>query len=286
MNLPLKVRFLNFFRNFFRIRPVERMLASLTANKAPDSFFAKFVPNPYQYPQNTSRVVDRDGIKMNVDISDYIGHYIFFGFKDASVRQLMDLCKPGSNVIDVGTNVGWTVLNLARLSHTGTVFGFEPDPFNYGQCRDNVKLNSFRNIELFPVGLSDVNAQLTMEVRVPSNRGGNRISTTSQGHKVDVVRLDDFEPVKKATHIDLIKIDVEGYEMNVLKGAVHLLQKHHPVLFIEMDDSNLKDQGYSAKAMIGFLHNAGYRNITSADDDHVVTASDNFEDCHFDIIAR
>lgn len=285
MNLPLKVRFLNFFRNFFRIRPLEGALASLTANNAPDSFFAKFVPNPYQYSSNTFRVVDRDGIKMNVDISDYIGHYIFFGFKDASVHGLMDLCKPGANVIDVGTNVGWTLLHLAKLSGTGTVFGFEPDPYNYNQCRENIGLNTLKNIRLFPVGLSDVTAQLTMEVRVASNRGGNRINTSSDGHKVDVVRLDDFEAVKSVNTIDLIKIDVEGYEMNVLKGAARLLQQHHPVLFIELDDNNLKDQGHSAKELIEFLNNAGYRNIKSADDGHTVSSTDNFSNCHFDIIA-
>jgi len=286
MNLSFKVRFLNVFRNLFRIRPIEGALASLTTGKAPDSFVAKFVPNPYQYTQNTSRTLSRNGLKMKVDISDYIGHYLYFGFKDESVDMLLELCTPGANVIDVGANVGWTILNLARLSKTGTVFGFEPDPFNYDRCRENVALNDLKNISLFPIGLSDVSAQLNMEVRVESNRGGNRISTSSSGHKVDVVRLDDFDPVKSIGRIHLIKIDVEGYELNVLEGGAALLRQHHPVLFIEMDDNNLKDQGHSAKELIVFLNNSGYGNITSADDGHIVSSTDNFTDCHFDIIAR
>lgn len=287
MNISPKVRFLNFFRNVFRISPIEKVLAQTTVGKSPDRFVSKLVPNPYQYPEGSFRIIERKGIRVKVDVSDYIGHYIYFGFEDPSIEKLLSLCKPGANVIDIGANIGWTMLNLSRRSLTGKIYGFEPDPYNYDRCRDNIELNKFDNVFLFPLGLSDVNAQLSMEVRVASNRGGNRISTSSNGsHKVNVIRLDDFEPVKSLSHVDLVKIDVEGYEMQVLKGSMEVLKQHHPVMFIELDDNNLKDQGYSAKDLIVFLNDNGYRNIVSADDDRSVTSSDDFRNRHFDIIAR
>ena len=287
MNLPFKVRFLNLFRNVFRIRPLEEMLSRTIAGKSSHHFVSKLAPNPYQYPADSFRILERNGIRMKLDLSDYIGHYTYFGFEDISFNKLLELCKPGATVIDVGTNVGWTLLNLGRLSQTGSVYGFEPDPYNYRLCKENVSLNKLNNISLFPLGLSDVNAQLNMEVRAPSNRGGNRISTSSKGsYKVDVIRLDDFEATKSANRIDLIKIDVEGYELHVLKGAVGVLRQHHPVLFIEVNDNNLAYQGHSAKELIGFLNDIGYRNIISADDGQTVTASDNFVNRHFDLIAR
>lgn len=287
MDLPFKVRFLNFFREFFRIPPVESMLASLTHGRSPDSFLSKLVPNPYQYKAETIRVFERDGILMKVDISDYIGHYLYFGFDDPGMRRLFSLCSPGMNVIDVGTNIGWVLLNLGSRSGTGTVFGFEPDAYNHRRCADNLSLNRVTNIMLFQVGLSDVNAQMGMEMRTPSNRGGNRISTPVEGEQtVGVVRLDDFEAVKSLVHIDLIKIDVEGYEMNVLQGARSILIKHHPVLFIEIDDNNLRHHGYSARELMTFLDDNGYHNIVDAADGRVLTSSEDFSNCHFDAIAR
>jgi len=286
MKLSPRIRFLNFFRNFFRIRPVEDALVLLTTGRSPDSFFCKLAPNPYQYPKNTFRILKRNGIRIKLNINDYLGHFIYFGFYDASYHRMFQLCKPGNIVVDVGMNIGWTTLNFAKLSGSGTIFGFEPDPKNYNDCKYNLALNNFTNIIDFPLGLSDVNSQLTMEVREATNRAGNRISPSSQGHKIDVVRLDEVGAIERVTHIDLIKIDVEGYELNVLKGATGVLQRHHPVLFIELDDNNLKDQGHSAKELIEFLNNNGYKNIISAEDDHLVSPADNFGDCHFDIIAR
>jgi FkbM family methyltransferase len=277
---------LNLFRNFFRIQPFEKILVSLTCGRPARHFFSKFVPNPYQYPVNSLRVIERKGIKMRLDISDYIGHYIYFGFEDPSFESLMQLCTDGANVLDVGANVGWTVLNIAKRIQTGMVLGFEPDPFNYQRCMENVSLNDPRNVLLFPVGLSDIKATLNMEVRVASNRGGNRILSSGAGHQVEVVKLDDFEPIKNLGHVDLIKIDVEGYEMNVLKGARGLLEKHHPVLFIEVDDSNLRDQGYSARELIVFLNDNAYHNLVSSDDGRSITSTDDFTKCHFDIVAR
>jgi len=285
MALSFKVRLLNLFRNFFRIPPIEAALASLTTGKAPDSFISKFVPNPYQYRKETFRIMERDGIKMKLDISDYVGHYVYFGFKESSMEDLFALCMPGANVLDIGTNIGWTLQNLAKRSGTGIVFGFEPDPYNYVRCNENVSLNNFENVTVFPIGLSDVNAQLTMEMRTPSNRGGNRIATTGTGYAVDVVRLDDFEPVTKLTRVDVIKIDVEGYELHVLKGAEVTLRKYLPALFIEVDDNNLRDQGSSAEKLIRFLIDIGYSRITGADNGVVVKITDSFSNCHFDIIA-
>jgi FkbM family methyltransferase len=286
MKPSFKVRFLNVFRNFFRIGPIEKTLAGLTVGRSPSHFLSKLVPNPYQYSQNAYRYINRDGVKMKLDISDYIGHYLYFGFHDDSHEKLFALCKPGANVLDIGANIGWTLLTMSQLSWTGKVFGFEPDPYNYQRCLENVSLNNFTNVSLFPVGLSDVNATLNMEIRVASNRGGNRIVSNNTGHKVEVVRLDDFIPVRNLEHIDVIKIDVEGYELNVLKGAASVLQRHHPVLFIELDDDNLRDQSYSAKDLVVFLNNNGYRNLTSANDGRVVSATDDFSRCHFDLIAR
>jgi FkbM family methyltransferase len=287
MDLPFKVRFLNFFRTVFKIPTLEGALASLTAGSRPDSFFSKLVPNSYQYKRETIRTIERNNIIMKVDIGDYVGHYLYFGFEDSGMQKLFELCPKGANVLDVGTNIGWTLMNLAKKSESGRVFGFEPDPVNHRRCAENLSLNSMSNVTLFEFGLSDVNARMGIEVRTPSNRGGNRIAKPVENElTVEVMRLDDLEFVKTIDRIDLIKIDVEGYEVNVLKGARSVLIKHHPALFIEVDDNNLRQLGYSAAELLTFLTEVGYKNFVTAYDGVAVTPSDNFNNCHFDVIAR
>lgn len=288
MDLSPKVRVLNFFRNIFKISFLERFLASQTRGKSPDHFVCKLVPSPYQYIPNSLRTFNRNGITMKIDISDYIGHYLYFGFKDDEIETLFNLCKEGSNVLDIGTNIGWVAHNLAQLSKTGLVYGFEPDPFNYDRCAENISLNNLKNLIVFPIGLGADQANLGMQVRTPSNLGGNRItpSGTSSTRMVEIKKLDDVEMVQQLSKIHLVKIDVEGYELKVLRGGEQTLKKHHPILFIELDDNNLKDQGDSALDLIRFLLALGYTSISRADTKEEVSICTNFGNTHFDIIVR
>ena len=140
----------------------------------------------------------------------------------------------------------------------------------------------------FPLGLGNENRPMNIEIRSMSNRAGNRIAPAGSGatRMVEVVRLDDFSLARELPRVDLIKIDVEGYELNVLRGAMDLLKKHRPILFVELDDNNLIDQGDSALTLIRFLGEVGYKEISHALDESKITTNTNFTNCHFDIIAK
>ncbi|MEO7989467.1 MAG: FkbM family methyltransferase [Chryseolinea sp.] len=288
MNISAKVKALNVVRSIFKFPLLERALASLTYGKLPDHVFSKLVPNPYQYSPGAFREVQRDGLTLQVDISDYIGHYLYFGFLDTGIANLFSLCKKNNTVIDIGANIGWTALNFAQLSATGTVIGFEPDPFNYSVCKANIARNTLPNLMVLPFGLGETSAEVMMEVRTPENRGGNRIAPQGSAGAVNVhiKRLDDVTEVSSLSAINLMKLDVEGYELKVLRGAKNILQKHKPTLFIEVDDDNLNDQHDSAKDLVSFLEACGYSSIRHAETNAAVTSSYNFSHCHFDIIAQ
>jgi len=289
MALSRKVKSLNFFREVFKVAFLEKVLCSLTEGKSPHSFLSKLVPNPYQYLQGSIRTLHRNGLKMQVDISDYIGHYLYFGFKDEDIEKLYALCQEGSNVLDIGTNIGWVAHNLARISKSGSVLGFEPDPYNYDRCLENIKLNSLKNLHVYPVGLGAANTRVGMEIRTPSNLGGNRIAPAAGNattRTVEIKKLDDFEPAKALRQIHLIKIDVEGYELNVLRGAENTIAAHHPIFFIELDDNNLRDQGDSASSLVEFLASRGYTKIVNVRNGEAVSPKSDFKNCHYDILAR
>ncbi|MBI4929253.1 MAG: FkbM family methyltransferase [Bacteroidetes bacterium] len=260
---------------------------SKTKGNPSTNFWCKLAPNYYQYQHPSWRKITRDDITMHIDISDWMGYLYYFAFKNES-SQLFNLCKEGYYVIDVGANIGWTVLNLGRLSKTGRVIGFEPDPYNFIQCKKNIELNKMTNVTLLPYGLGEIPQQAQIEVRAASNRGGNRIAVEKKNanETVEIRRLDDIEQINHFPQVNLIKIDVEGYELKVLKGAEQLLKKFKPVLFIEVDENNLNVQGDSVKALIAFLSSLQYRTITNAESGMAVSVDTDFTNCHYDIIAR
>ena len=289
MEITTKTKTLNVFRNFFKIPILEKVLLTVTTNKTPESFFVKLIPNNYQYLPNTYRFIKRNGITFKVDLFDYMGWWIYFGIKDTCRRKLYNLVKKNSIVIDVGANIGETLLNFAKLTQSdGEVHGFEPDALNYRRCSENLQLNNFNNIVLNNLGLGEKAGEYFIKTNTPSNRGGNKISAQyieNNTELINIIPLDQYVSDKKLNKIDLVKIDVEGYELHVLKGSELLIKKFKPVFFIELDDSNLKEQGNSAKELITYLTQFNYH-ITNAETDEVITADNDFRNCHYDIICK
>ena len=286
-----KTRFFNFFRWLILKSRIYVFLRNFTINKYSDSTISKLVPNNYQFPKNKNQIIrSKSGINYKLNLHDYLGHYIYFGFNDDGQESLLSLVKPGFIILDIGTNIGNTLLELSqKLGGTGFVYGFEPDPDTFQECLINVNLNPElkSNLQVFNFGLGKEDADFILEERIKSNKGGNRIlekSRTEVGKVVKVLCADKFLFDLKVDKIDLIKIDVEGYEMHVLLGASFIIEKFHPILFIELDDNNLKDQGYSAQELLKFLeakHYSIYHSVSGAK----ISSYSNFDNCHYDIIA-
>jgi len=190
--------------------------------------------------------------------------------------------------MDIGANIGWTTMRLATLALQGTILAFEPDPLSRTQLLQHLALNQIKNVKVFPYAAGNQEKTCRLEVRDDSNHGMNRISPEPgvQGHLVKTVRLDEFEPTQNLRRLDLVKIDVEGYEVKVIQGAIRLIQKFMPALFIEVDDKNLRDQGNSPGELVEILRKAGYRAIHRNDTGESVHSRPPEKGCHFDIIAR
>ena len=153
------------------------------------------------------------------------------------------LCRPGHYVVDAGANIGTHTLAFARLvGDRGRVFAFEPQRMVAQVLAANVALNSLTNVHTYHLGVGAEGATLWLSDIAYSrvnNFGGFSLEALACGdsearpkYRVAVVRLDDFY---EQPRLDFIKIDVQGMEADVVRGAAGLIRRHKPVIYTEND---------------------------------------------------
>ena len=288
-SIKLKTKFLNKIRMIGMVRPVENVLVGLSLNKTIGNIFTKIAPNNYQYPQPTIRLCERDGIRYSLDISDYMQYCIYFGVEIEPRETLYGLVKNGTTVIDVGTNIGETLLNFAKINPDGLNIGFEPVPYLFEAASENIELNVFSNIGLENLALSDTVEELVFNIANEHNSGGIYLSKPSKiseaSCKVAVTTLDKYVSANNIDRISLIKIDVEGFEIGVLRGAKETITNFKPDIFVEVDNSFLTRQNGSAAELVGLLESYEYH-IVHAETGEIISSKDQFEGKHFDALCR
>lgn len=290
-SLTLKTKVLNQFREIAKWQPLESFLVERTQNKSLNSLFPKLIPNYYQYPNGTIRTVERNGVKFQLDISDYMEYVIYYGIAVEPRERLYGLIQNGWTVLDIGANIGETLMNFGRVNQGGKNFGFEPVPYLFSRLQKNLSLNNFDSIEVNNIALSNKAETLSFSMPKDQNSGGIRMrknkhkSDYGADKEVKAIQLDSFLQEKSISKVNFIKMDVEGFEMNVLKGAKDCLKNHHPVLFIEVDDLMLRQQETSAKELVEFVSQFGYE-VTHADTGVIISSKSDLVDCHFDIICK
>lgn len=293
MPLTTKTKILNSIRNLFKWKPLEAWLQKNTVNKALTSMWGKLPPNHYQYPPKSLRTACVNGINYELDISHFNDWSVYFGLQEQQRERLLGLAEKGNTILDVGTNIGAVSLPFAQtVGRGGKVISFEPHPITHQKLLKNLSLNDFPQVIPIQKGLGDAPATFTISTIDEHNPGRNRILSDSkteefevlEQHQIEVDTLDRVVAELGLEQVDLIKIDVEGFELKVLQGATHVLSEFDPKLFIELDDKHLQSQGGSAKALIVFLEERGYE-LFEAAEMKKVTSKMNFKGCHFDVLA-
>lgn len=254
----LKTRAFNTIRKAFTNSVGEALLLEIASGKKPDSFPAKFIPMPHLYQSPAMRAVTRNGINYELDISDLVDWHIYFSIFDEGLEALFNMVGKHDTMLDVGANMGHTMLRAAQLANEGMVIGFEPNEHNYKKCLKNISLNNFKNLRIENLALGESKFQTSIKVRDQHNQGMNRVELDKAG-EIQGTSLDEWAAANNQQKVHLIKIDVEGYELKVLKGAAATIAACRPKLFIELDDNNLKHYGDSAKSLLEFLWTFEYK---------------------------
>jgi FkbM family methyltransferase len=249
--------------SLFAMPPFEAALTRFTRDHQISDLVARLAPVNQQYRHPTYRHVIRNDIHFRLDISDYQDWIVYWGITTDRPEELYMLIQEEAVVFDVGTNIGEVCMNAAALvGPRGLVYAFEPDPVSFRKFTGNLALNRFGNIFASNIGLGDVPGTRQMKVDTATNRGGNRIASENAAgdhFPIAIETLDRFVTQRELQRLDLVKIDVEGFELSVLRGAREALARFRPRLFIEVSDTNLREQGTSAAELVAYVRDAGYR---------------------------
>lgn len=221
------------------------------------------------------RFVDVFGKLVAARTSDIdIGQAVIEGVHDQHIARLFrNLLRPGMTVVDVGANCGYfTSLALACVGGGGNVYAIEPNPDNVRLLEMARRKNDARNVHI-------VSAAVGREfgtVRLFSSGSNGSVSSKGEGGRIVAqVPLDGL--LGGVEFVDFVKIDVEGYEHEVLVGAAHVLKERRPRIIVEFSPTGL---AYGARAidLCGELFRAGYRLGVIAPDGSVRAMTTNSDD--------
>ena len=187
----------------------------------------------------------------------------FYGTHDERyiVTKLLNIIKPGDICWDVGANIGFYTCLLASLvEDSGAVVAFEPAARTCGYLKENVSLNQFTNVTVVNKGLGDKQEQRLLHYSEAGLAEGTAslkyADRRAASERVTLDTIDNLIPELPTP--DFIKIDVEGYQLEVLRGAEHCLKTHAPLLMAE-----LRDVGETNRAFFGeiedYVADLGYQ---------------------------
>lgn len=196
------------------------------------------------------------GHRQCLDLSRSRTHQLLYmeGERAILERELIgQLVKPGMTVVDVGANIGYYVLLFAqRLRGEGEIHAIEPSPENLPELRRTVERNALGHVRIHPVALGAESG--TTGLRTGINSG--IVDSTAGAYHCPVQRLDELIPGR----VDLVKIDVEGFEGQVLSGADRMLSQYRPTIYLELHPHIVPRFGFTAEGILDGLRRH-YRNI-------------------------
>jgi FkbM family methyltransferase len=214
--------------------------------------------------------VKKSEINYDLDISQGIDFSIFLlgCFEPKTSRALEKLIRPGFVVIDVGANIGAHTLNIARLvGSTGQVIACEPTDFAFLKLAKNIDLNPHLRsrvtaLQCFLGPVAEHKVPKLIYSRWPL-KGGPDLHQKHLGAKevttgAKPTSIDEIVKNLDLKRIDLVKLDVDGFECEVLAGAKSVLWKYKPVFVMELAPYVLNERGCSLKIILDIFSEYRY----------------------------
>jgi FkbM family methyltransferase len=204
------------------------------------------------------------GTRLKVNLGDRIERLMWGGCYELHIRRcLQALLRPGDVFLDVGAHIGFhSVLGASLVGPLGRVYAFEADPMVYERLQENV--SAFPWVRAVDQAVWKHGGKLSFERASDAGESGwgtlTLVRSLGKGQIIDVAAtsLDEWMEVNSVRQLRGIKMDAEGSEYAILKGASHLLDQLRPFLVLEMNDILLRQAGTSAAELAGELRRFDY----------------------------
>lgn len=229
------------------------------------------------------KIVTVNGSKMYIHLDDdgiSKDLYLYKGREKFATECLKSFIKEDDVIIEIGANIGYYVLLENKIAKKGKIFALEPMPFSRKLLTMNIKLNNMENVEIYPFAIGDQNKEqnfyIYKEINISSfylNPAGKLVSTK----KVRTITLDNFvEQYMGGTLPTVLRMDIEGFEYNVIKGAMNTIKNCNKLrIFMEIHPHILSREQLNELLDILENNNFEIKTVTNECTPHIYPYLDN-----------
>lgn len=203
-----------------------------------------------------------NGINYVIDPNQHIeSELLRCGHFESDTTDLISrFCGEGMVALDIGANIGAHTLLMARqVTKSGSVIAFEPTTYAHQRLVKNISLNSFKNILVEKIGLSDETKVEEVCFASSWSPEEHRPAIANVPELVRLMRLDDYLRENGIHNVDFIKLDVDGFETKIIRGALKTLNTFEPRIVFEVCPHRLAEQGSSPSELLDLLSSIGYQ---------------------------
>ena len=207
------------------------------------------------------KIISRNDIKYEVDLNEAVDLGIFLGIKnEKNLYKIINFLNTSDKkiLVDVGSNVGSVTLPLAKLFNLSTIISIEPTNFAFSKLKKNLNLNPNlkKRIKLFNVFISDKKKKVNFvhsswDLKAKHKKHQIHLGTLKKTSNKIQSLSQLLKKIQKK--IDFIKIDVDGYEIDVLRSGKKIINKYKPIIYFEFAPYLYREFGYSPKVLIDFI---------------------------------
>lgn len=228
-------------------------------------------------------------IFMNLKPKEHIQQQLFwYGHYEKPLEIVLNkLLRPDSTFIDIGANIGYFSLLAARSAPEGKIVAFEPVSYLFEALEKNVALNNIVNIQPAKIAISEKNESRLIYLSAEDNTGMSSFckpeNYSGKSETVKVLSLDSWFAGSGLSKIDIIKIDVEGNELAVLKGMKRVMEICRPHMLLEVNPETLSHFSLTPADVINFATGLSYKPFVITDsgkliqmDNGIITETMNF----------
>jgi FkbM family methyltransferase len=205
------------------------------------------------------------GFKIKLDVSRDVDKHFYWGeFEVDIINFLKSLLKDSSVFVDVGANIGiYTLLASQHIKKEGKIFAFEPSDWANERLKENLKLNETKNVEVLKLAVTNftgLNQFYVCEDDAYNSLISTPMKEVQKIVEIESICLDDFCVDRKIDQIDILKIDVEGADYLVLKGAEEILKSDKsPIIVCEFNRNISGGITYNKDEFSEFMKELSYK---------------------------